>query len=160
MNEQIVDPEAARLSFLAGELRVLVGKLGRRLREQTNFQDLSWSQISVLARLERDGPATVTSLARVEGVRAQSMCSTVSSLQKVGLVIGTPDPADGRQTVLSITDVGRERVIEGRATRQDWLFRGIRERLSTEEQELLAGAVELLGRLADRESDSINSQQE
>lgn len=49
---------------LAGELRILVGKLRRRLREEAHLGDVSMSQASVLSRLERDGPATASSLAR------------------------------------------------------------------------------------------------
>jgi hypothetical protein len=40
-------------------------------------------------------------------------------------------------------------IATGRAARQDWLFRAIQMKLDREEQEQLAGAVELLGRLAD-----------
>ena len=39
-------------AMLAAELRTLVGKLKRRLREQANSGDLTPSQISVLLRLE------------------------------------------------------------------------------------------------------------
>ncbi|MFA5257146.1 MAG: MarR family transcriptional regulator [Opitutales bacterium] len=157
MNEQQIDPETAHLSLLAGNIRVVIGKLGRRLREQTNAWDLPWSQVSVLARLERDGPATVTTLARAEGVRPQSMCSTVSILQAAGFVTGEPDPNDGRQIILSITDACREKVREGRASRQDWLFRSIKAMLTAEEHATLAAAVELLARIADLGPDATNS---
>jgi DNA-binding MarR family transcriptional regulator len=147
MNDQRGDPDAARAAALAGELRVLIGTLKRRLREQSHLGDLTWSQISVLSRLEREGPATVTSLARAEGMRPQSMGANVSVLEAAGLVSGAPDPADGRQTILSLTAACREWVDAGRAAREDWLFRAIRANLAPEEQEELAGAVKLLKRL-------------
>ncbi|EQD59024.1 MarR family transcriptional regulator, partial [mine drainage metagenome] len=59
-----------------------------RLREQAHPGDVTWSQMSVLGRLERDGPATVTRLARAEGVRPQSMGATVSVLLGAGLLRG------------------------------------------------------------------------
>ena len=80
MGKEEGDAGPARASVLAGELRVVVGKLIRRLREQVSPGDFTWSQLSVLKRLERDGPATVTTLARAEGVRPQSMGATVAVL--------------------------------------------------------------------------------
>jgi len=73
----------------------------------------------------------------------------VAALEAAGLVSGAPDPADGRQTILSLTDACRKWIQEGRAARQDWLSRTIQARLSAQEQEDLARAVELLKRLAD-----------
>ena len=149
MDEQQDDPEAARMLAMAGELRVSMSKLNRRLRGEVYLGDFTASQKSVLTRLERDGPATVTTLARAEGVRPQSMGATISALEAAGFVSGTPDPTDGRQTILSLTDACREAVKAGRAAREDWLFRAIRANLSLEEQEELAAAIELLKRLAD-----------
>lgn len=149
MNQRKVDPDKARALATAGELRVLIGQLRRRLREESNPGDFTPSQISVLRRLERDGPATITTLAQAEGMRPQSMGATVSVLQTAGLISGTPHPTDGRQTVLSLTPSCREWIKAKRAAREDWLFRTIQEKLSLAEQKKLAGAVELLKRLVD-----------
>jgi DNA-binding MarR family transcriptional regulator len=143
------DPVAARSLAVAGELRVLIGKLKRRLRAEAHLGDFTWSQVAVLTRLEREGSATVTSLARAEGVRPQSMGETLSALKTAGLVSGAPDPTDGRQTVLSLTPACRELIRAGRAAREDWLFRSIQTNLTPAEQEELGRAVELLTRIAD-----------
>jgi len=149
MKSRQKEREAALAATLAGDLRALVGKLKRRLREQANAGDLTPSQVSVLLRLEREGPTTMSSLARAEGMRPQSMGSAVALLEAAGFVSGAPDPNDGRQTILSLTDTCRGWIREGRAARQDWLFRTIRARLSTQEQKDLAATVELLKRLVD-----------
>jgi len=133
---------------LAAELRVLVGLLKRRLREQATLGDLTESQIGVLRRLDGDGPATVTGLARAEGMRPQSMGANVAALEAAGLVSGAPDPNDGRQTIWSLTAACREKVKAGRTAREDWLFRAIQTHLSPTEQEELVQAIELLKRLA------------
>jgi DNA-binding MarR family transcriptional regulator len=138
-----------RTSVLATELRALVGKLKRRLREQAAPGDLAPSQISVLLRLEREGPSTSSNLARLEGMRPQSMGTVIAPLEAAGLVNGAPDPADGRQTILSLTDACRKWIEEGRAARQDWLTRVLQTRLSPQEQDKLGEAVELLKRLVD-----------
>lgn len=149
MNKQQDDPEAAHALAVAGELRVLIGKLSRRLRGEAHLGDFTWSQVQVLTWLEREGPATVTTLAQAHGVRPQSMGETLSVLKAAGLVSGAPDPNDGRQTVLSLTTACREKIKAGRAAREDWLFRAIRTKLTSAEQEQLATGVELLKRLVD-----------
>ena len=134
-------------SVLAMEIRVLVGKLKRRLREQAAVGDLTPSQVSVLLRLEREGPAATSHLARLEGMRPQSMGTVIAPLQAAGLLAGTPNPVDGRQTLFSLTESCRRWIEDGRSARQDWLTRTLLTRLSPEEHDRLAEAVELLKRL-------------
>jgi len=134
---------------IAVDLHELAGRLKRRLREQASAGDLTPSQTAVLMRLDRDGPATVTTLARMAGVRSQSMGATVASLEALGLVKGSPDPADGRQTILSLTPVCREKIRTGRAARHEWLLRAIEAKLTRDEQRQLAAAMRLLGRIVD-----------
>jgi DNA-binding MarR family transcriptional regulator len=141
------DPEAERAATLAGELRVLIGGLRRRLREQAHLGDLTFSQMSVLRRLKGEGPATVSALARAEGMRPQSMSANVAALETAGFVEGSPHPSDGRQTLLSLTPACVEWIEAGRAAREDWLFHAILSHLTREEQEDVARAVKLLARL-------------
>ncbi len=136
-----------RASALAVELRATLGKLKRKLRERSGRNDLTPSQVSVLLRLEQEGPAAVSSLARVEGMRPQSMSAIVASLLEAGMVQGAPDPNDGRQTLISLSPKCRKLLTEGRAAMQDWLTAAIRKKLSPQEQGKLAAAVELLRRL-------------
>jgi DNA-binding MarR family transcriptional regulator len=146
MDDAAANPLA---SALAQDLRASLGKLKRRLREQAHSGDLTPSQVSVLLRLEKDGVATASQLARAEAMRPQSMASVVASLEALNLVTGAPHPTDGRQTLLSLTDACRQRLQEGRAARQDWLTRIIQTRLSPREQAELATSVALLKRLID-----------
>lgn len=149
MPEQQHDPEAAQALALASDIRVLSGQLRRWLRDQAQLGDLTGSQIQVLVWLEREGPATVSTLARANGVRSQSMGETLSLLKAAGLVDGAPDPADGRQTLLSLTAACHEKIKLSRAAREDRLFRAIRTKLVPAEQEQLAAGLELLKRLID-----------
>ncbi|WP_248749283.1 MarR family transcriptional regulator [Pseudomonas sp. MWU15-20650] len=134
---------------LAAELRISLGKLIRRLREQTHPNDLTSAQKSVLLRLDRDGPATVSALARAESVRPQSMRITVAGLEAMQAVSGQPDPTDGRQTLIELTPTFRQYLTDSRAAKDDWLLRALQEQLSPQEQDELAAAVKLLERLAD-----------
>ena len=136
-------------SVLAAETRAVFRKLKLRLREHGGSSDLTPSQISVVLRLEQDGSATVSSLARVEGMRPQSMSAIVTPLQESGLVRGAPDPSDGRQTLMSLTPKCLKWLRDGRAARQDWLTTRISQKLSVQEQEKLQAALALLTRLVE-----------
>jgi DNA-binding MarR family transcriptional regulator len=149
VSKQKSSTQAGLASTLAAEIRTVGGKLKRRLREHGGRSDLTPSQISVLLRLEKDRAATVSSLARAEGMRPQSMSAIVTPLQKFGLVNGTPDPSDGRQTLMHLTPKCLKWMQEGRAARQDWLTTTISQRLSVHEQEKLHAAIELLTRLVE-----------
>lgn len=149
MSNRISRSQADRTSALALEMRTLIGKLKRKLRDQTGDEDLTSSQVSVLLRLENSGPATVSNLARAEAMRPQSMSAVIAPLEAAGLVSGVPDPNDGRQTLLSLTKKCRERMQERRAAKQDWLTKTIQAKLSVQEQEKLAAALEVLARLVE-----------
>ncbi|WP_017256268.1 MarR family winged helix-turn-helix transcriptional regulator [Pseudomonas tolaasii] len=139
----------AEAATLAAELRISLGKLIRRLREQTHPDDFTSAQKSVLLRLDRDGPTTVSALARAESVRPQSMRITVAGLEAMQAVSGQPDPSDGRQTLIQLTPSLRKHLIESRAAKDDWLLHALQEQLTPQEQHELAAAVKLLERLAD-----------
>ncbi|MEJ0040894.1 MAG: MarR family transcriptional regulator [Rhizomicrobium sp.] len=147
MRPEPADSESARTSVLAAELRIAIGALRRRFREQADDGDLTSSQKSVLLRLERDGPTTGSTLARAEGMRPQSMGAIIAALEAAGYVAGAPDPSDGRQTILSLTGHFRRWVSAARTARQDWLQRTLQARLTAQERRQLADAVELLKRL-------------
>jgi DNA-binding MarR family transcriptional regulator len=134
---------------LAVEIRAVYRKLKLRVREQGSGNDLTPSQTSVLLRLEKDGAATVSSLARAEGMRPQSMSAIVTPLRESGLISGAPDSSDGRQTLMSLTPKCLKWIQEGRNARQDWLTQTISQKLSVLEQEKLQAALELLSRLVE-----------
>jgi DNA-binding MarR family transcriptional regulator len=141
--------ETAKVAALAGELRISLSKLIRRVREQAHPGDFTSAQKSVLLRLDRDGPATVSALARAESVRPQSMRVTVAGLEAMGAIVGEPDSTDGRQTLIALTPNFRKTLNASRAAKEDWLFRALQAQLSPQEQDALADAVKLLQRLAD-----------
>jgi DNA-binding MarR family transcriptional regulator len=141
--------DAKAAMALATEIHAISGKLKRRLREQASAGDLTQSQLAVLGHLDRNGPTTVTALAKLEGVRSQSMGATVAALDAAGMVKGSPDPNDRRQTILSLTPACVTLIKNGRAARTDWLLKTIETKLSAKEQEQLAAALKLLNRIVD-----------
>jgi DNA-binding MarR family transcriptional regulator len=133
-------------ALLASELRVVLGRLMRRLRAEHAFP---LSHGVVLGRLDREGPRAVSDLATAERVRPQSMAQTVSELEADGLIQRRPDPEDRRRALLELTSNGRAALAADREHREGWLARGIEQDLSPHERAVLAEAIELLRRLAD-----------
>lgn len=132
---------------LAGELRVVLGRLIRRLRAEYGF---SLAQGAVLGRIDREGPQSVSDLAGKERMRPQSMAQTVSDLESAGLVERSPDPDDRRRALISLTAAGRTLLTSSRRRREGWLEQAIEE-LPEEDRATVERAVVLLGQLADSE---------
>src|SRR5690242_6610679 len=138
---------APTAAAVASDLRVAVSRLLRQLRAQAEGSDLTKSQSSVLIRLEQGGPATASQLAHAAGMRPQSMAKIVRALEDAGLIAGTPDPADGRKTVLDLTDAARDEFRTGRRAKEDWLTRVIEAEFTDAEIRQLADAIDLLDRI-------------
>ena len=134
-------PDPARV---ASELRVVLGQLVRRLRAEHRFP---LSHGSVLGRLDREGPQSVSDLAVAERVRPQSMAQTVSELEADGYVARRPDPDDRRRALVDFTAAGREALDADRRQRVGWLASAISS-LPEADQEVLASAADILRRLA------------
>jgi DNA-binding MarR family transcriptional regulator len=147
MARTTLNKDAAFASALAAELRTTFGNLKRKLRQQGEQNDFTSSQIAVILRLEKNGPSTVSSLARAEGMRPQSMSAVVFPLEQMGFVAGAADPNDGRKTLISLTKACKKRIEDGRAARQDWLTQAIQQKLSPQEQKQVSSAIHLLARL-------------
>jgi DNA-binding MarR family transcriptional regulator len=133
-------------ALLASELRLILGRLVRRMRAEGR---LPLAQMAVLGRLERCGAATVSALATAERVRPQSMSQTVAELEADGLVTRHPDPDDRRQLLVELTATGEATLADERRHREGWLARAIAEDLSPAERAALEAALEPLRRLAD-----------
>lgn len=142
-------PHSELTQALAADIRAIFSQLKRQLRAQSNAGEVTPSQAEVLLLLERGGPASVSDLSQAAGIRPQSMGATVAALEEIGYLARTPDPQDGRRTILSLTDACRQWLAEGRAARSDWLSRSIAGRLTPAEQAELESALRLLKRLVD-----------
>ena len=145
-----MDETAADPTWLAAELKVAVGRIHRRLRQAHASGELTLSESSVLARLDRGGDASPSTLAEEERVRPQAMASTLAALEQRGLVRRTPDPADGRRVTMSITPAGLA-VINDRRSRTVQLIAGVLgDAFSPAELAELRNVLPLLDRLADK----------
>ncbi len=130
------------LPDLASRLRLDISRMARRLRQAAD-SGLSPSQTSALATIERRGPMTPSELAAVERVQRPTVTRLVVRLSELGLVSRTPDPADGRSTLLAVTAAGSSLLADAR-TRKDVFLSERLAGLSAADRATLERAAELL----------------
>jgi DNA-binding MarR family transcriptional regulator len=141
-----VAPELVRAG---AEIRVVVGRIARRVRQAHAVGEVTLSEVTVLARLDREGPASPGMLAEGERVRPQAMGTTLAALEQRGLVQRRPDPNDGRRVVMTMTPAGRAMLRDRRSASSQRIARALAEFTAAERRRLLA-VLPLLDRLADR----------
>jgi len=136
-------------ALLAQRLRVLVGRLRRRVQDASAVGDLTAPQASALARLALNEPSSASQLAGAERVRPQSMAKTLAALHEHGLIRREADAEDGRRQLLYLTDEGRAYAQGARATREEWLAEAFGERFTDAERAILDKALTLLERVVE-----------
>ena len=134
---------------LAADLRLVVARLGRRLRQQ-GAGGLSPSQLSILSTLEGSGPIHMGELAKREAVAPPTITRIVTFLTEAGLVSRTADPDDARSAVVGVTAKGRKVLTEVRSERTALLVERLAD-LDDDEVATLAAALPLLERMVERE---------
>ena len=130
------------------DVRVAFGRIRRRLREVATDAELTTGQASVLARLGKDEASAASALARLEGVRPQSMAATISSLEQLGLLRRSPDPSDGRRQIVALTEAGRNVEHGNREARVEWFIEVLQAHCTEPERQTLLSAAAILDRLA------------
>jgi DNA-binding MarR family transcriptional regulator len=125
-----------------------VGLLVRRLRAASAGHELSWTQVAVIGRLAKEGPATTAALARAEGMKPQSMGATVAALEAEGLIARKPHPTDGRQAMLELTPKGAAVRASAKDAKRMWLAQAV-SRLTERERNTLFAASDIMRRLVD-----------
>jgi DNA-binding MarR family transcriptional regulator len=137
------------LEISAIDLVQAVGLLMRRVRAAAASHELSLTEIAVMARLAKDGPATTADLARAEGMKPQSMGTTVAALEEMGMVERKPHPTDGRQVNIELTAKGADVRNRAKDAKRTWLVHAIAQ-LDKQEQATLFAAGEIIKRLAEK----------
>jgi DNA-binding MarR family transcriptional regulator len=134
---------------LAVRLRLAIARTARRLRQEAGGE-LSPSQTTALATIDRHGPLTPSELAVRERIQRPTVTRIVARLEEAGRVRRTRDPQDGRSSLVALTPAGRELLARGRTRKDAYLARRLRE-LDAEERATLQRAAAILERLLEEE---------
>ncbi len=110
---EFLDLERELAVFLR-RARASSGEMAREVHPE-----LESSAYGLLVRLEDAGPQRATALAAYFGVGKATMSRQLRTMEDLGLVARTPDPADGRAWLVHLTEEGRDplRTGAGRAPR-------------------------------------------
>jgi DNA-binding MarR family transcriptional regulator len=110
------------------DLMQAIGLLVRRTRNESYAGELSMTE-------------------RAERMKPQSMGTTITSLEGMGIVRRTPHATDGRQMLIELTEKGILLRNKTREAKQMWLSQAIAE-LDGEERDTLFKAAGIIKRLA------------
>ena len=141
--------QQAAVRKTATRLRIGVGAFKRRPLETVSEGELSVPQLMALSRLDRLGPSTIAELARREQITPQAMGATIASLERLGLVVRQPDPADARRSILNLTPDGQATISSGRGALIERVADVLAKSFTSEEIATLDAAAPLLERLAE-----------
>ncbi|ALO11013.1 Transcriptional regulator, MarR family [Streptomyces venezuelae] len=113
-----VDPEFLALEReLAVFLRRARAQSGEMAREV--HPELEPAAYGLFVRLDDAGPQRATELAGYFGVGKATMSRQLRALEMLGLVVRDPDPADGRASLVRLTEEGRDRFRHVRDARRE-----------------------------------------
>lgn len=135
---------------LAGQLRVVVARLARILRQQDQ-SGMPPTLLAALTTVGRAGPLTLGELAAQEQVAAPTITKAVQKLEAKGLVARQDDPDDGRVCRVALTAAGRRHLEQARRRRTAWLATRLGD-LGDDDIRRLVDAVDVLEALTNAEA--------
>ena len=130
---------------LAGRLRLTIVRTARRLRQETGT-DLSPSLTAALSTIERHGPLTPGEVATRERIQRPTATRVLARLEEQGLIDRMPDVRDGRSSLLTASEAGRDLLAELRTRKTAFLAARI-EDLDDEDRATLERAADILERM-------------
>lgn len=102
------------LSVFLRRARASSGEMAREVHPE-----LEPAAYGLLVRLDETGAQRATGLAGYFGVGKATMSRQLRVLEELGLVTREPDPADGRASLVRLTDEGKARFRRVRDARRD-----------------------------------------
>lgn len=134
MNDPVADP--------AADIVVYAGRFIRRVRREIGVS----AAYRVLSMLDEVGPVGVSQLAVADGTSQPTMSAQIAALVADGLVSKQPHPSDARASVVTLTDLGRQRLAEHRHRIAD----SVRGQLASYSPDEIATALAVLRTLTEK----------
>lgn len=106
MSEPAVERRQAAVASLEHEIGTLLRRIRRGLsaRAVQVHPELNATSYLLLTALSEHGSRRAADLAELFALDKGSVSRVVHQLVELGLVVRTPDPADGRASILAVTD--------------------------------------------------------
>jgi len=130
------------------ELLRSVLALGRRLRAARVPGTRALPGLTILGALYRLGPLLASQLAAEEGLQPQSLTRLLAALERRQLISRRRSESDGRAQVITLTALGRRRLLDAIGERRAWLKTAMNAALAPEEREIAKSASAVLMKIA------------
>jgi DNA-binding MarR family transcriptional regulator len=108
---------------------------------------LSMPQFSILMQLHHRGPCGMSGISEGYDITPAATSQLVDKLVQGGLIQRVEDPNDRRAKLLSLTDKGRELVLNGIQERYRWVEE-LAEKLTADERAQVSEALNIMTRVA------------
>ena len=141
VNDVISDPLTA-----ANQLRPVLLRLSRELRQETEQLGVTSRQVTLLWLIRKNPGMSLRELAAEERISAPALSGYVDRLEKANLLARVRDEGDRRRVGLALTDEGERLLRRVRARRTTWLADRLRG-LDDDELAAVEAAIEPLGKL-------------
>jgi DNA-binding MarR family transcriptional regulator len=110
----------------------------------------SMTEIETVGHIARHQRIQPTELATLTRITPQSMSQILTAMEKNGIVKKAAAKDDKRRVFVSLTAAGRDLLEQTRYERDEWLKKSIDETLTKEETDILAKAIPILNKLANK----------
>ncbi len=148
----ISDAATAELATTATHIRRATTTFAARARSE-RAGSLSLNETAVLGQLVKHDAMTPGEICRRLRAQPQSLTRTFAALEAHELIRRVDDPADRRQSLLSIVAAGRVALRTEMEPRDAWVASVLARETTAAERAVLARAAALLERLAEVDTD-------
>ena len=133
---------------LSSSLRIMISGLHKLLRRHISKSDnYSLTELETIAHLYRNPSLAPTELAELTRVKTQSMSQILKKLEAEQIIQRTPSEKDRRKVNISITETGKNMVLQRKSTKDEWLKLQIEQNLNAREQQQLDRVLPVLQKL-------------
>jgi DNA-binding MarR family transcriptional regulator len=147
---QAAGPELSSVQLME-QFRAIAHAIHNRTNARMSAAGLSLARFRVLSALQSAGRIRMNELSAALGVVPRTVTTIVDALEKEGMVVRLPDPADRRATLLEITQEGLSQLRRFRAMHESAAAE-LFDLLTATERHQLGGLLRHLRAAADTDS--------
>lgn len=93
---------------IAAQIRPALTQLYVLYFRMSENSDLTGPQLTIMSRLEQDGPSRISHIAKAEGIRMPTASNALHQLENRGMIERIREESDRRGVKVALTDFGRQ----------------------------------------------------